>query len=210
MPPSSLSPDRKLSPALLLILGALVACIAIPILTWRFLQSPPQSPPAVVTFTSAVPELGTPETGRQRISLGRLKQPGQYILQLANDNPPFSGHWLEWDYLALEAGGRFVWWIGQEETTPDHNYTGPPTDEFCSTAAHTDCRTGFEVVAGKIDERKFPKTLNDGEFPVIRIAFTVTQEQTGADLLLTLSTLYSSHVPDTRDFRMQISLQGPF
>ncbi len=208
MPASSLSQDRKLSPALLLVLGALVVAIAIPILTWRFFQSPPE--PVVVTFTSAVPELGTPETGRQRINLGSLKQPGQYVLQLANDNPPFSGHWLEWDYLALEAGSRFLWWIGQDETTPDHNYTGSPTDEFCSTDPQTDCRTGFEVVAGRIDERKFPKTLNDGEFPVIRIAFTVTHEQTSADLSLTLSTLYSSHLPDTKDFRMQVTLQGPF
>ncbi len=206
MLPSSVSPDRKLSPALLLILGALVACIAIPILTWPYFQGPP----VVVTFTSAVQELGTTETGRQNINLGRIKQPGRYILQLANDTPPFSEHWLEWDYLALKAGGSFIWQIGQDETPLDYNYTGQATDEFCGTAACIDCRTGFEVVAGKIDERNFPKTLNDGEFPVIRIAFTVTQEQTGADLVLTLSTLYSSHLPDTRDFRMQVTLQGPF
>src|SRR3990172_2912218 len=198
--PSSLSPDRKLSPALLSILGALVAFIAILFLTWPYFQGPP----VVVTFTSAVQEIGKKERGRQDIKVGRIKQPGRYILQLANDPPPFSGHWLEWDYLALKAGGSFIWQIGQDETPPD-------SDEFCSTAADTDCRTGFKVIAGKIiDERKFPKTLNDGEFPVIRIAFTVTQEQTGADLILTLSTLYSSPLPDTRDFRMQVTLQGPF
>ncbi len=163
-----------------------------------------------LTFTSEVQELGTPGTGRQDINLGRIEQPGRYVLQLANDNLPFSGHWLEWDYLALEADGSLVWQIGQSETPPDYNYTGQATDEFCSTAAHTDCRTGFEVIAGKIDERSFPKTLNDGVFPVIRIAFTVTQEQTGSDLVLTLSTLYSSHLPDTKDFRMQVVLQGPF
>jgi len=161
-----------------------------------------------MTFTAAVKELGTTETGRQSISLGRIKQPGRYILQLANDNPPFSGHWLEWDYLALEAGGRFIWQVGQSETPPDYGVQA--TDEFCDTGARTDCKTEFEVIAGKIDERNFPKTLNDGVFPVIRIAFTVTQEQTGADLVLTLSTLYSSHVPDTKDFRMQVTLQGPF
>jgi len=156
-----------------------------------------------VVFTAAVPELDTPETGRRDINLGRIEQPGRYVLQLANDTPPFSRHWVEWDYLALKAGGSFVWQIGQDETPPD-------SDEFCSTAAGTDCRTGFEVIAGKIDERIFPKTLNDGVFPVIRIAFTVTQEQTGADLVLTLSTLYASHLPDTKDFRMQVTLQGPF
>ena len=200
MSPSSPSPDRKLSLALLSILGALVACIAILFLTWRYFQGPL----VVVTFTSAVQELGTTETGRQDINLGRIKQPGRYILQLANDNPPFSNHWLEWDYLALKAGGSFIWEIGQDETPPD-------SGEFCSTAPGTDCRTGFKVIAGKIEEgNRFPKTLNDGEFPVIRIAFTVMQEQTGADLILTLSTLYSSHLPDTRDFRVQITLQGPF
>ncbi len=199
MPPFSLSPHRKSTPALLLILGALVACVAISILTRGSVQSLPVTVP--VTFTS--------DTGRQRISLGSLKRPGQYVLQLANDNPPYSDHWLEWDYLALEAGGRFLWWIGQDETSPGHTYTGSPTDEFCSTDPHTDCRTGFQVVAGGINDSKFPKTLNDGEFPVSRIAFTVTQEQTGADLTLTLSTLNSSH-SNIKDFKMQVTLQGPF
>jgi hypothetical protein len=176
---------------------------------------PPCTQPCIVfsrtlTFTSAVPEFGTPETGKQSLSLGRIKQPGRYILQLANDNPPLSGHWIEWDYLALQAGGSFIWQIGQEETPPDYNYTGKATDEFCDTGARTDCKTEFEVMAGKVDERNFPKTLNDGVFPVIRIAFTVAQAQTDTDLVLTLSTLYSSHVPDTRDFRMQVTLQGPF
>jgi hypothetical protein len=163
-----------------------------------------------VTFTAAVKELGTTETGRQSINLGRIKHPGRYILQLANDTPPFSGHWVEWDYLALKAGGSFIWQIGQDETPPDYNYTGQATDEFCDTGARTDCRTEFEAIAGKIDERNLPKTLNDGVFPIIRIAFIVTQEQTNADLILTLSTLYSSHVPDTKDFRMQVTLQGPY
>ena len=175
--------------------------------------TPPPAQPGIVssktlTFTAAVPELGTTETGRQDISLVRIEQPGRYVLQLANDNPPLSGHWIEWDYLALTAGGSFVWQIGQEETPPVY---GPQaSDEFCSTAEHTDCRTGFEVIAGRIDERSFPKTLNDGVFPVVRIVFTVAREQTGADLDLTLSTLYSSHLPDTSDFRMQITLYGPF
>ena len=161
-----------------------------------------------LTFTAAVPELGTTERGSQDISLGKIERPGRYVLQLANDNPPLSGHWIEWDYLALEAGGSFVWQIGQEETPPVY---GPQaSDEFCSTAEHTDCRTGFEVIAGRIDERSFPKTLNDGEFPVIRIVFTVASEQAGADVDLTLSTLYSSHRLDTRDFMMQITLFGPY
>jgi hypothetical protein len=62
-----------------------------------------------LTFTAAVQEFGTTETGKQDLSLGRIEQPGRYILQLANDNPPFSGHWIEWDYLALKAGGSSVW-----------------------------------------------------------------------------------------------------
>jgi hypothetical protein len=41
----------------------------------------------------------------------------------------------------------------------------PPT----SFAARDTGRTGFEVIAGRIDERSFPKTLNDGVFPVVRI-----------------------------------------
>ncbi len=184
--------------------------------TITIVSSPDRLPPAqsdivsskTLTFTAAVPELGTPETGKQDISLGRIDQPGRYVLQLANDNPPFSGHWIEWDYLALKAGRSPVWQIGQEESPPVY---GPQaSDEFCSTAEHTDCRTGFEVNAGRIDERSFPKTLNDGVFPVIRIVFAVTPEQTGADLVLTLSTLYSSHLPDTKDFRMQVTLQGPY
>ncbi len=173
--------------------------------------APPQSgivSSKTSTFTAAVPELGTPEMGRQDISLGRVEHPGRYVLQLANETLPFSGHWIEWDYLALKAGGSFVWQIGQDETPPVY---GPQaSEEFCSTAEHTDCRTGFEVAAGRINERSFPKTLNDGEFPVIRIVFTVTPEQTGADLVLTLSTLYSSHVPDTKGFKMQVALLGPY
>lgn len=163
-----------------------------------------------ITFTAAVKELGTPETGRQSINLGRIQQPGRYILQLVTDDQPFSGHWLEWDYLALQAGDSFIWQIGQDETPPDYNYTGQATDEFCDTGVRTDCKTEFEVIAGRIDERNVPKTLNDGDFPLIRIAFTVTPAQIGVDLVLTLSTLYSSHVPATKDFRMQVTLQGPY
>ncbi len=233
---------RNLSPALLLILVALVACIAILILTGPYLRpqvvvvtptpypeglpvtkpvtvtSEPEKLP-VTTPVTATPDTGrlmvtrpvtfTSEEGKQRISLGSLRQPGQYVLQLANGNPPYSSHWLEWDYLALETGGRFLWWIGQDETSPGHTYTGSPTDEFCSTDPGTDCRTGFKVVEGQIDDRKFPKTLNDGEFPVIRIVFNATPEQTGTDLILTLSTLNSSHT-DVKDFEMQVTLQGPF
>jgi hypothetical protein len=171
---------------------------------------PPQSgilSSQTLTFSAAVPELGTTEAGKQDISLGRIEQPGRYVLQLANDNPPRSNHWIEWDYLALKAGGSSVWQIGQEETPP---YGPQASDEFCSTAEHTDCRAGFEVTAGRIDERSFPKTLNDGAFPVVRIVFNVAPEQTGADLDLTLSTLYSSHVPDTKNFKMQVILYGPY
>ena len=177
--------------------------------------NPPPPPPQpgivsskTVTFTAAVKELGTTETGKQGIDQGRIEQPGRYVLQLANDNPPLSNHWIEWDYLALKAGGSSVWQIGQEETPPV--YDSQASDEFCSTAEHTDCRTGVEVIAGRVDERSFPKTLNDGAFPVIRIVFTVTPEQSGSDLTLTLSTLYSSHLPDTKDFRMQVTLYGPY
>jgi hypothetical protein len=178
-------------------------------------DTPPVSQPGVVfsktlTFTAAVKELGTTEAGRQDISLGRIRQPGQYVLQLTNDNAPYSSHWIEWDYLALKAGNSYIWQIGQDETPPDYNDTGRATDEFCDTGGRTDCRTGFQVTEGKIDERNLAKTLNDGIYPVVRIAFTVTQEQTGADLDLTLSTLYSSHVPDTKDFRMQVTLLGPY
>ncbi len=173
---------------------------------------PPLEPGTIssetVTFTAAVKELGTTETGKQDLSLGRIEQPGRYVLQLANDNPPLSNHWIEWDYLALKAGGSFVWQIGQEETPPVGDARA--SNEFCSTAEHTDCRAGFEVVAGKIDERSFPKTLNDGVFPVVRIVFTMAPEQTSADLVLTLSTLYSSHLPDTREFKMQVTLYGPY
>ena len=93
------------------------------------LDTPPTTQPGVVfsktlTFTAAVKELGTTEAGRQDISLGRIKQPGQYVLQLANDNPPYSSHWIEWDYLALKAGDSFIWQIGQDETPPDYNFTG--------------------------------------------------------------------------------------
>jgi hypothetical protein len=162
----------------------------------------------ILTFTAAVPELGTAEAGKQNVSLGKIEQPGRYVLQLANDNPPVSNHWIEWDYLALNAGGSPMWQIGQEETPSVY---GPQaSDEFCSTAEHSDCKTGFEVVAGRIDERSFPKTLNDGLFPVVRIVFTVAPEQAGADLVLTLSTLYSSHVPDTKDFKMKVDLYGPY
>ncbi len=161
-----------------------------------------------LVFTAAVKELGTTETGKQDIGLGKLQQPGRYVLQLANDNAPLSNHWIEWDYLSLKAGSSFVWQIGQEETPPVYN--SQASDEFCSTAEHTDCRAGFEVIAGRIDERSFPKTLNDGAFPVVRIVFTVVPEQSGSDLALTLSTLYSSHLPDIRDFKMQVILYGPY
>ncbi len=174
-------------------------------------SSPPQAgivSNKTLTFTAAVPDLGTIDTEKQTVSLMKVEEPGRYVLQVANDNAPLSGHWLEWDYLALKAGGSFVWQIGQEETPPV--YGAQASDEFCSTGEHTDCRAGFEVIAGRIDERSFPKTLNDGVFPVIRIVFTVSPEQTGADLVLTLSTLYSSHIPDIKGFRMQVTLQGPY
>jgi hypothetical protein len=203
---------------LLIVLFLLLSILLIASSRWTItiVSSPNPLPPPqpgivsneTLTFTAAVKELGTTETGKQDISLGRIEEPGRYVLQLANDNPPLSGHWIEWDYLALKARGSFVWQVGQEETPPVY---GPQAaDEFCSMAEHTDCRTGFEVIAGRIDERSFPKTLNDGAFPVIRIVFTVTPEQTSTDSVLTLSTLYSSHVPDTEGFRMQVSLQGPY
>jgi hypothetical protein len=171
--------------------------------------SPPTSVPgtnptsAVVVFTS-----GTTETGRQTVNLGR-QQPGRYTLELANANPPQSGHWLEWDYLALKAGDGFIWQIGQDETPPD--YTERATDEFCNASVRTDCKTEFMVVAGKVDEGNFPKTLNDGTVPAIRITFILTQDRATADLVLTLSTLYSSHTnPDVKEFKMRVTLQGPF
>ncbi len=163
-----------------------------------------------LTLTSAVPEFGTPETGRQSVNLGALDQPGRYTLKLMNDSPAYSGHWIEWDYLSLKAGDSYLWQIGQDETPPDFNYTGKATDEFCSMAVPADCKTEFEVVSGKIDDRSFPKTLNDGVVPGVKIDFFVPPEQAGVDLVLTLSTLYSSHVPDTRDFKMRIVLEGPF
>jgi hypothetical protein len=163
------------------------------------------SPPVdlSVTFTSAVPEFGSAETGRQDIKLGVLECPGQYVLRLKTDSPPYSNHWIEWDYVALKAGDQVLWQIGQSESPPDLNYTGSATDEFCGT----DCRSEFEVTAGHIDERAFPKTLNDGSQPAVAIRFAIPAEQKGADLILTLSTLYASHVPDTRDFKLRVILE---
>lgn len=170
--------------------------------------APTRNPGGIVVSTNLT---FTSETGRQSISLGTIKQPGRYILQIVNDSPSFSGHWLEWDYLSLKAADSFLWQIGQSEAPPDANYTGQATDEFCSMAVPADCQTEFEAAAGKIDDRYFPKTLNDGLVPAIKIGFTVPPEQTGAGLVLTLSTLYASHAPDTPDFKMRITLvQGPF
>ncbi|MFN8595646.1 MAG: hypothetical protein U0559_05640 [Anaerolineae bacterium] len=197
-------------------------CIVLPLtLTacerWKFEIVPEVGKPLTqisirtdLILTSAVPEFNTPETGRQDINLGPIDQPGRYVLQLKNANPAYSNHWIEWDYLSLKADDQLLWQIGESETPPDPNYTGKATDEFCSMAVPAECRTEFETLSGIIDDHTFPKTLNDGTVPEVDIKFLISPEQTNTDLILTLSTLYSSHVPDTKDFKLRVILDGPF
>ncbi len=155
------------------------------------------------TFTS-----GQTEQGRQRIDLGTVGKPGRYTLRLESANQPQSGHWLEWDYLALDANGRNLWQIGDSEAPPD--YSARAGDEFCQASSSAKCQTAFDVTAGKVDPSTFPVTLNDGTVPAVYIDFGVAPEQADADLLLTLSTLYSTHTNPTVDgYRMQVTLRGP-
>ena len=110
---------------LLIVLFLLLSILLIASSRWTItiVSSPNPLPPPqpgivsseTLTFTAAVKELGTTETGKQDINLGRIEQPGRYVLQLANDNPPLSGHWLEWDYLALKQVAVSLWQIGQEK-----------------------------------------------------------------------------------------------
>lgn len=156
-----------------------------------------------LTFTS-----GQTERGRQPLDLGTVSQPGRYTLRLESANPPQSGHWLEWDYLALKANGRSLWQIGDSETPPD--YSARAADEFCPASSSANCPTAFEVTAGKIDPAAFPATLNDGSVPSVYIDFVIAPEQTGADLVLTLSTLYATHTnPNVDGYHMQVTLRGP-
>jgi hypothetical protein len=156
-----------------------------------------------LVFTS-----GRTERGRQRVDLGAAGQPGRYTLRLESANPSQSGHWLEWDYLALDADGKTMWQIGENEAPPD--YSAQASDEFCKLITPANCQSAFEVAAGKVDPAAFPKTLNDGSNSAVYIEFIVTPEQAGSNLVLTLSTLYSTHTnPDVEGFRMQVTLRGP-
>ena len=52
----------------------------------------------------------------------------------------------------------------------------------------------------------FSKDLNDGEFPVARVNFTLTDQDVNADLTLVLSTLYSTH-EGAGHFKMKVTLE---
>ena len=83
----------------------LAVLLAIPFSTLDYFRKPPP-PPQVITFTSGM--------DRQTITF-KLHQPGQYRLVLENANPPWSGYYLQWDYLALKQGNTAIWDIGQSE-----------------------------------------------------------------------------------------------
>ncbi len=148
----------------------------------------------ILTFRSGIPEMS-----RQHVAI-QLDQPGQYTILLANDNPPWSGHWLIWDYLALKAGDIPIWEIGDAEAPPD--YSDKAFSEFCDPQPSRDCETEFTV--GSTNVADFSKDLNDGLFPEARINFTLTEQQVGSNLTLILSTTNQS----ADDFKMKVTFSG--
>ena len=154
----------------------------------------------VVIFSSG----SSSETGRQMVPI-RVDEPRQYTIVLENANPTGSGYWIIWDYISLEKGNTLIWEIGEDEAPPD--YSDKAFSEFCDPQPPKlqDCTTEFTIASTKAED--FSKDFNDGEFPTARINFTLTEKQLDADLMLVLSTLYSTH-PGIDHFKMKVTLEG--
>jgi hypothetical protein len=151
----------------------------------------------VLTFTSGAGS--GKETGRQTVAI-LADQPGPYSVLLENANRGWSGHWLIWDYLALQAGGTPIWEIGEDEAPP--NYTEKAFSEFCDPKKR-DCTTDFTI--GVTSTKDFAKELNDGSLPRAKINFTLTEKQVKSGMTLVLSTLYATH-DGASQFKMKVTL----
>jgi hypothetical protein len=151
----------------------------------------------LLTFTSGV----SSETGRQRVGI-ETGGPGNYIVELENANPTYSGYWIVWDYIALMDVQTPVWKIGEDEAPTD--YSKKAFSEFCDPELRQDCVTDYTV--GSTRDSDFCKDLNDGLFPLAKIKFNLSQDQASRSLTLVLSTLYSTH-DGAEHFRMKVSLR---
>ena len=164
-----------------------------------FISTPTAKPNhTMLTFTS-----GDQERGRQAVAL-RVDQPGKYQIVMENANPINSGAWLIWDYLSLAVGSRLLWQLGNDDTPAD--YSAQAYAEFCDPQKRT-CRSEIDA-AGTTPSSEFRKDLNDGDNRIARIGFQLTEADVDKDLILTLSTLYSTH--DASKFVMKVSIVIPF
>jgi hypothetical protein len=153
----------------------------------------------VLTFSSGP---GTPaEMGRQMVVL-RAPEPGQYRLVLENANPPWSEHWLRWDYLALKQGDTIIWAIGEDEAPPAYSFEA--ASELCDPRRSKDCTSTF--VAGETRAAAFFFDLNDSDRTKSSVSFTLSDQQTDVDLELVLSTIDSTH-PGAAHFKMKVTLE---
>lgn len=164
-------------------------------------STPAPSTPDVIFVTELTFTSGASEAGRQMVTI-QADQPGQYAIVLENANPTRSGYWITWDYISLKKDDTLIWEIGEDETPND--YTQEAFSEFCDPKIQEGCTTEFMVDSTRAED--FSKDLNDGEFPVARVNFTLTDQDVNADLTLVLSTLYSTH-EGAGHFKMKVTLE---
>ncbi|WP_420631162.1 hypothetical protein [Candidatus Leptofilum sp.] len=148
-----------------------------------------------LTFTS-----GEQERGLQTIVISEL-EPGWYSFEFESFNPPNSGYFIVWDYVALMDGRDIIWEIGQKEAPAD--FSPSAYQEFCDPNEQIGCE--FEYVVQSNEARDFPKEINDGDYPSVTVSFFLTEEESENDLMLILSTLYSTHT-EADHFDMKVSL----
>jgi hypothetical protein len=162
-------------------------------------SQPVLQPGASVTLTFAS---GTPaEQGRQTVSI-HVDQPGEYTIVLENANPPYSEHWLRWDYLALKQGDTPIWTIGEDEAPP--SYSRDAYAEFCDPRNSSACTSNF--IVGSTSAGALAFDLNDGDNRRIAISFMLAERYIDTNLMLVLSTLDSTH-PGAADFKMNVILE---
>lgn len=130
----------------------------------------------VLTFTSG------PVAAEKQIVIIKPDQPGQYTIVLENANPPWSEHWLHWDYISLQVGHTPIWEVGESDEA---------FYEFCDPGMRSHCTTRFMI--GSSREKDFIMDLNDGLRPKAELNFALSEQQINSELRLILSTLNASH-----------------
>lgn len=155
--------------------------------------------PQILTFRSSASFLPGEENNIEEVSI-QFEETGTYQLRFANANESFGGYWMIWDYISLSDADSIIWIVGEDET-PDV-FDDTAFDEFCDVASN---RCTNEYIVGTTEVEALVREINDNNITEMFIEFQVDDELVERDLVLTISTLYSSH-EDIEVFELELSL----